>query len=91
MVQKVTTTSLLLQYVPYTNEEHLFQNSDKARDAFLASEEQLQQLNAYMEVYHECDKQLENALIMYMLFKFLTKLYPLTRTMLKMNFLSKLK
>lgn len=53
--------SLLLQYKPYRNEDELLEGFNTAREVFLAQEQQLKQMSAHMELYHERDRQLENA------------------------------
>ncbi|GFY78069.1 ATP-dependent DNA helicase [Trichonephila inaurata madagascariensis] len=53
--------SLLLQYVPYRNKSELIVDCDTSRESFLAREFDLRATNARLEIFRECDRQLENA------------------------------
>ncbi|KAL3283669.1 hypothetical protein HHI36_006807 [Cryptolaemus montrouzieri] len=69
--------SLLIQYKPYRNEAELLGEFNSARDAFLANEESLRQTNAYLEIYRERDRQLENAFAQVHAFQILEHAEPM--------------
>ncbi|KAF9409134.1 hypothetical protein HW555_011413 [Spodoptera exigua] len=69
--------SLLIQYMPYRNETELLGEFNSARDAFLANEESLRQTNAYLEIYRERDRQLENAFAQVHAFQILEHAEPM--------------
>ncbi|KAL4721734.1 hypothetical protein ACJJTC_014267 [Scirpophaga incertulas] len=69
--------SLLIQYMPYRNEAELLGEFNSARDAFLANEESLRQTNAYLEIYRERDRQLENAFVQVHAFQILEHAEPM--------------
>ncbi|VVC90599.1 unnamed protein product, partial [Leptidea sinapis] len=69
--------SLLIQYMPYRNEAELLGEFNSARDAFLANEESLRQTNAYLEIYRERDRQLENAFAQVHAFQILEHAEPM--------------
>ena len=68
--------SLLLQYMPFRNENEILENFDSAKDAFLAREEQLKRNSSHMEIYRQRDKQLENAFIQVHAFQVLDTYEP---------------
>ncbi|KAJ9574962.1 hypothetical protein L9F63_007880, partial [Diploptera punctata] len=53
--------SLLVQYLPYFSETELLQGFDNAKDAFLARENRLMEINSHMRQHRERDQQLGNA------------------------------
>lgn len=53
--------SLLMQYKPYRHEAELLEGFDTAREAFLASEDELMEMSERMRTYRERDRQLEIA------------------------------
>ncbi|KAH9628738.1 hypothetical protein HF086_003692 [Spodoptera exigua] len=63
--------------MPYRNETELLGEFNSARDAFLANEESLRQTNAYLEIYRERDRQLENAFAQVHAFQILEHAEPM--------------
>ncbi|CAG5002801.1 unnamed protein product [Parnassius apollo] len=68
--------SLLIQYMPYRNEAELL-GEFNVPDAFLANEESLRQTYAYLEIYRERDRQLENAFAQVHAFQILEHAEPM--------------
>lgn len=54
--------SLLLQYIPFRNEDELTANFETAREAFLAKETILMQTSRELMIYRQRDRFLENAI-----------------------------
>lgn len=68
--------SLLLQYMPYRQEQELLEEFNTAREAFLAREDRLKQTSRQMETYKERDRQLENAFNQVHAFEILDQVQP---------------
>ena len=54
--------SMLLQYLPYRVESELLADYSNSKEAFMAREEQMKQMNEHMQLFRKRDQQLENAM-----------------------------
>ncbi|CAG9761349.1 unnamed protein product [Ceutorhynchus assimilis] len=77
VIKRATLLHLLMQYIPYRDEEELLRGFGTARDAFLTSEDRLKEISAYMELYRRRDKQLEDAFNQVHAFQILEEVQPL--------------